>query len=79
MKKVWGLAHKLRVKGFYPQERPPILDDHVPLIEVGIKCIDIIDFNYPYWHSMEDTPDKCSPESLETVGKLLLELIYSQG
>ena len=79
VKKVWKLARKLRLKGFYSQECSPILDDHIPLIEVGIKCIDIIDFNYPYWHSMEDTPDKCSPESLETIGKLLLELIYSQG
>ncbi|MFC1718522.1 M28 family peptidase, partial [Candidatus Poribacteria bacterium] len=79
VKKVWELARDLRLRSFYSQERPPILDDHVPLIEVGIKCIDIIDLNYPYWHSLEDTPDKCSPESLETVGKLLLELIYSQG
>lgn len=77
VEKVWKLARKLRLKSFHSQQRPPILDDHVPLIEVGIKCIVIIDFDYPYWHSTEDTPDKCSPESLETIGRLLLALIYS--
>ena len=78
VKRVWKLARKLQLRGLYPELRPPILDDHIPLNEAGIKCIDIIDLNYPYWHSMEDTPDKCSAESLETVGKLLLELVYSQ-
>ena len=78
VKKVWDLADQLKLDGFYREPGPPILDDHIPLIGVGIKCIDIIDFNYPYWHSVEDTPDKCSPESLETVGKLLLELVYNQ-
>jgi len=76
VKKVWELAGKLRLRNFHPEPCRPIMDDHVPLIEVGIKCIDIIDFDYPYWHSTEDTPDKCSPKSLETIGKLLLELIY---
>ena len=79
VKKVWGLADELRLEGIYRELGPAVLDDHIPLIEAGIKCIDIIDFNYPYWHSVEDTPDKCSPKSLETVGRLLLELIYREG
>jgi len=78
VKKVWELADELRLDGIYKELGPAVLDDHIPLIEAGVKCIDIIDFNYPYWHSVEDTPDKCSPKSLETVGRLLLELIYSQ-
>ena len=78
VKKVWKLADELGLDGIYNELGPAIWDDHISLIEVGIKCIDIIDFNYPYWHSVEDTPDKCSPESLETIGKLLLKLIYSQ-
>jgi len=78
VKMVWELAEKLRLKGIHNRQGPGVLDDHVPLIKAGIKCIDIIDFNYPYWHSLEDTPDKCSPKSLETIGRLLLELIYSQ-
>jgi len=53
-----------------------IYDDHIPLIERGIPAIDLIDFDYPYWHTIEDTPDKCSAESLGKIGKLVLSLIY---
>jgi len=46
-------------------------DDHVPLIEHGLPTIDLIDFEYPWWHTVQDTPDKCSPESLGKMGKML--------
>lgn len=52
-----------------------ITDDHVPLNKAGIPTIDLIDFDYPYWHTVEDTPDKCSPASLEVIGKVLLHFI----
>ena len=42
-----------------------VLDDHIPLIRRGIPSIDLIDFDYPPWHTISDTPDKCSAESLE--------------
>jgi hypothetical protein len=53
----------------------PIHDDHLSLLSAGIPAIDIIDFDYPYWHTTADTPDKCSPQSLQRVGQLLLSLI----
>ncbi len=57
--------------------RPPtltIIDDHVPLNEIaGIPTANIIDFDYPYWHTLQDTPDKCSPETLAIVGKTVLQ------
>jgi Zn-dependent M28 family amino/carboxypeptidase len=46
-------------------------DDHLSLIAAGIPTVDLIDFTYPSWHTLQDTPDKCSPESLGKVGKLL--------
>lgn len=46
-------------------------DDHAPLIEKGLPTIDLIDFEYPAWHTLQDTPDKCSPDSLGAVGKML--------
>jgi glutaminyl-peptide cyclotransferase len=47
-------------------------DDHLPLIEKGLPTIDLIDFDYhPFWHSVNDTPDKCSADSLGKVGKML--------
>jgi glutaminyl-peptide cyclotransferase len=78
IKEVWELAKELQLEGIYREFGPAVMDDHIPLIRAGVKCIDIIDFDYPYWHTMEDTVDKCSPKSLETVGKLLLELAYSE-
>ena len=74
--KVWRTAIDLVLDAFLPRFGPAVMDDHVPLIEAGTPCIDIIDFDYPYWHTTEDTPDKCSAESLGTVGKLILALIY---
>jgi Zn-dependent M28 family amino/carboxypeptidase len=48
-----------------------ILDDHLALNKVGIPTVDLIDFDYEPWHTLRDTPDKCSPSSLFKVGKLL--------
>ncbi len=62
--------------------QPPtltILDDHVPLNEIaGIPTANIIDFDYPYWHTLQDTPDKCSPQTLAIVGKTVLQWLMSQ-
>jgi Zn-dependent M28 family amino/carboxypeptidase len=53
-------------------EGPQIDDDHLPISRAGLPTIDLIDFDYmPYWHTINDTPDKCSAESLGKVGKLL--------
>jgi hypothetical protein len=49
-----------------------ILDDHSPLNEIGIPTIDLIDFDYPPWHTAEDTLDKISPESLSIVGQVAI-------
>jgi len=48
-----------------------MIDDHLPFLEVGIPAVDIIDFDYPYWHTIQDTPDKISTQSLQTVGQTL--------
>jgi hypothetical protein len=53
-----------------------VTDDHIPLIERGIPAIDLIDFDYPYWHTIADTPDKCSAESLGKIGRLVLMMLY---
>ncbi len=81
VRKVWSAALEVGSAAFIDAEGEAVHDDHVPLNQAGIKTIDIIDFNYPdqsqrYWHTLEDTPDKCSPESLEQVGKVLLQVIY---
>jgi len=75
---VWAAARDAGVYQFTENTQRHVLDDHIPLNEAGIKTIDLIDFEYPYWHTTADTPDKCSPESLEAVGNVLLHLLYQQ-
>ncbi|GBD93057.1 bacterial leucyl aminopeptidase precursor [bacterium BMS3Abin05] len=75
---VWGIAGDLNFTQFIPEVKYTIVDDHLPLLEVGIPSIDVIDFDYPYWHTLQDTPDKCSSESLRVVGQVLLNVIYGK-
>jgi len=49
------------------------------ILSAGIKAIDIIDFDYTYWHTVHDTADKVAPESLKTVGDVLLEWLTNDG
>lgn len=55
-----------------------VLDDHIPLIDRGIPAVDLIDFEYPSWHTISDTPDKCSAESLGKIGALVFALVYGE-
>jgi Zn-dependent M28 family amino/carboxypeptidase len=68
--RVWREAAALGYGGtFIPEPRYAMLDDHIPFRDLGIPAIDIIDFDYPYWHTTEDTADKVSAASLERVGR----------
>jgi glutaminyl-peptide cyclotransferase len=70
---IWAAAQEIGVKEFIPREKHEILDDHIPLNEIaGIPTIDIIDFDYPYWHKRNDLPAACSGDSLAKVGRVLL-------
>ncbi|MGH7549604.1 MAG: M28 family peptidase [Gemmatimonadota bacterium] len=57
----------------------PVTDDHVILNQAGIRTIDIIDFDYPFWHTLEDTPDKLSAATMDAVGDVVLEVIRRQA
>jgi len=74
--KVWKIAKQYNIQGFSSKVTTYIYDDHYPFLEAGFQAIDIIDLDYPYWHTTEDTPDKCSPKSLQSVGTMLMHLIY---
>ena len=58
-------------KTFPMKYQGEILDDHLTMNDHGIPTVDLIDFSYDPWHTLKDTPDKCSAESLGKVGKLL--------
>lgn len=73
---VWGLADSMKVPGFVDTVGLPVIDDHLPFLLNGIPAIDLIDFDYPSWHTASDTPDKVSAASLQSVGQVLRQLIY---
>jgi Zn-dependent M28 family amino/carboxypeptidase len=75
VEQVWNVAAQLGVSQFVPEARYMVTDDHLPLLQAGIPAIDVIDFDYPYWHTVDDTPDKCSPQSLKAVGDVVLEFV----
>lgn len=77
---IWNTAREIGYPHIFIDEyRHSMLDDHTPFLEAGIPAIDIIDFDYPYWHTLEDTPDKVSAESLKAVGDTLLAWIMGQS
>jgi glutaminyl-peptide cyclotransferase len=80
MDEIWATAKSLGYDDtFIDEYKHSMLDDHTPFVEAGIPAIDIIDFDYPYWHTIEDTPDKVSAESLQTVGETLRTWIIQQS
>ena len=79
---IWNYAESLGYTQFIKEIGVPIMDDHRVLYQyTNIPAINIIDFQYPnthqnYWHTLEDTPDKCSASSLEAVGTVIINYLY---
>ncbi|HTX78134.1 MAG TPA: M28 family peptidase [Longilinea sp.] len=72
-KQIWQVAADLGFsENFIPTVKYAMLDDHVPFLEKGIPAVDIIDFDYPYWHTTSDTPEHVSAASLDAVGSTIL-------
>ena len=70
---IWGVASQLSYSQFRLAYKHQLIDDHLPFIQAGIKAVDIIDYDYPYWHTTHDTLDKISSDSLEVVGETILK------
>ena len=62
--------------GFHPDEKWEIIDDHLPLLDAGVPTVDIIDFDYPAWHTLADAPDRTSSASLGQVARVAAWLVY---
>jgi Zn-dependent M28 family amino/carboxypeptidase len=74
--RVWRTAADLGYgRIFLPGVKYPLIDDQVALQHVGIHAIDVVDFDYPYWHTTEDTIDKVSAASLQVVGDVAVALV----
>jgi glutaminyl-peptide cyclotransferase len=75
---IWGTAQHLGVSEFIAQRKHQVQDDHLPLRNIAkIPTCDIIDFDYPPWHTTDDIPARCSGESLATVGWVVYEWLRS--
>jgi hypothetical protein len=73
---VWRKAEELGYGAiFRPTVGHTLVDDHVALQGVGLRAIDVIDFDYPYWHTLDDTIDKVSAASLDVVGEVAMALV----
>ena len=68
---IWNAAKRLKRREFVDEELA-IEDDHLPFISAGVPAVDIIDLDYPAWHTEADTMDKLSADSLKAVGDVLL-------
>ena len=76
---IWGQAAKLGYgKQFIQTVKYSMVDDHTPFLTAGIPAVDVIDFDYPYWHTAADTPDKVSPQSLQIVGETIQTWLLTQ-
>ena len=79
-KQIWQIANRLGYKQeFIPEKGMSILDDHTPFLERGIRAVDIIDFDYPFYHTTSDTLDKVSSASLKVVGDVMLEWLVGNN
>ncbi len=76
VQRVWQAAADLGyARVFVPSARHTLTDDHVSLQRAGIHAIDVVDFDYPFWHTTEDTIDKVSAASLQIVGDVAVALV----
>jgi len=82
VKELFFAAHEVGVRPTFSLGPGSMLDDHVPFLLAGMPAIDVIDFEYgsapglnDYWHTEEDTMDKLSAESMQTVGDVILRMV----
>jgi glutaminyl-peptide cyclotransferase len=77
---IWQTASQLGYGDiFIPHVKYNVEDDHIPFVQAGIPSVDIIDLDYPYWHTTEDTPKHVSAHSLQVVGSVLRTWIAQQS
>ena len=69
---VWAAAARIGHRGVFSNELTAVDDDHMPFITAGIPAVDIIDLDYPAWHTAADTVENVSARSLQIVGDVVL-------
>lgn len=77
VEELWQIAAEQKCSAFVKTLGPQVRDDHLALNSVGIPAVDVIDFDYPHWHKLTDTPENCSTESLRQVARVLTAWLRS--
>ncbi len=72
---IWAAASRLKLGDVFVEASLQIEDDHIPFVDAGVPAVDIIDMDYPPWHTAGDTLDKVSARSLQVVGDVLYEAL----
>jgi len=69
---IWAAAQKQQLTSYFRPDRVQIEDDHLPFMEAGVPSVDVIDLEYPAWHTAADTLDAVSARSLQVVGDAIV-------
>jgi Zn-dependent M28 family amino/carboxypeptidase len=69
---IWNAAGRLGHRATFSNELTSIDDDHMAFVRAGIPSVDIIDLDYPAWHTAQDTIENVSARSLQIVGDVVL-------
>jgi hypothetical protein len=73
--KIYRVARDQGVGALKEETKYTIFDDHYPFHRMGIPSTVLIDFDYPYWHTLQDTLDKCSIESMISIFSVVVKTI----
>jgi Zn-dependent M28 family amino/carboxypeptidase len=69
---IWAAAQKQQLSSYFRPDRVQIEDDHLPFMDAGVPSVDVIDLEYPAWHTAGDTLDAVSARSLQVVGDAIV-------
>ena len=77
--KIWRIAAQQQAEVFVDRDGSYVNDDHLPFLKAGLKVVNLIHSPFPKsWHTSNDSIERCSPKSLQQVGNVLKELIYTK-
>jgi len=72
---MWASAGRLGYRANFLAEETTVEDDHLPFVKAGVPSVDIIDLDYPAWHTAQDDLERVSARSLQIVGDVVLDAI----
>lgn len=76
VEEIWSIGEKKYPAHFSRAFWNKIIDDHYPFVTQGKPYIDIIDFDYEWWHTQQDTPEQCSERSLRVIGETIVKYLF---